>query len=370
MSIVRRFLTLVVLLGMSLATESTAHAQFDGGRFSPADDFTSGLPGSQFTGVTDPPTEEVERLNSKLPPFETKAAPREAPEPPLGSALFGGQQITFKELFETHADPPPAQGRPWPDISEPGPDFGDFPNSSFTLPKGRVYLELAPLTLLGRDSQNPSSYNFPFLFRYGLTDDVEFRLFGSGIAHVFGDQPETGWTPIAFDFKIHLWDDKREWMLPASSLEVFLQTPWGSPEFNGGWQTSLNMNFDLPLAEKTNLEWTVGLTGVQDAVNVFTGERFIPRLNHLVPVVHRANLDVYQLSVQWALEQDVTDQLQVFMHGFYNGAVMFQQGAGTAIGGGFFWKFSPRVMGFASLNAGLSKNIPPIFTQFGFAIAL
>lgn len=368
--IARSLIVLVVLLGAIVGTELPALAQFAEDGTPPASGFSPDQTASSGSEVFNPLSEVVERLNSKLPPFETKADPRGAPEPPLGSALFGGQSITIKELFETHADPPPPGGRPWPDISEPGPDFGDFPNSSFTLPKGRSYFEFAPLSLLAGDSQGPPSYSSPFLFRYGVTDDLEFRVFGSGIAHVGGDQPTTGWSPIAFDFKIHLWDDKREWMLPASSLEVYVQTPWGSTAFDGGWQPSLNMNFDLPLADKTNLEWTIGLTGVQDAVNVITGERFIPRLNHLVPTIHRENLNVNQFSVQWALEQDVNDKLQVFLHGFYNGAVIFQQGSGTVVGGGFFYKFSPRVMGFSSLNWGLSKYLPPIFTQIGFAVAL
>jgi hypothetical protein len=307
------------------------------------------------------------RAQSKLPSFGAEAAP---PSPPLGSALFSGEEITLQKLFETHSDPPPPGGAPWPDIAVPGPDMGDFPNSSFTLPKGRSYVEVAPFTLLSPDRQSPSTYYAPFLLRYGVTDDLEFRIFANGLVHVFGDQPTTGFSPLALDFKIHLWDDKREWFLPASSLEVYLQTTWGSPQFNGGWQPSLNMNFDLPLTDKTNLEWTVGLSGVQDAVNVVTGERFIPRLHFLVPTVQQANLNVNVFSLQWALEHDLTDRLQVFAHGFYNGAIQFQQGSGTMVGGGLFWKFSPRLIGFGSVNSGLTPTLPSVAVQIGFAFAL
>lgn len=318
------------------------------------------------------PNQPAAKADSGSPGFETKASTHNPPEPPLGSALFSGRSITFKELFETHDDddPIPPGGKPWPDIKEPGPDFGDFPNSSFTLPKGRSYFECAPLSLAGPDSQTPSSYAAPFLLRYGVTDDLEFRIFATGITHVFGSSPTTGFSPLALDLKIHLWDDKREWMLPASSLEVYVQTTWGSPQYSSGWEPSLNMNFDLPLAEKTNLEWTIGYSGVQDAVNVVTGERFLPRHHFLVPIVHRANLNINQFSIQWALEQDVTDKLQVFFHGFYNGGILIQQGTGTMVGGGLFWQFSKRLVGFGSLNAGLTRSLPPMFAQLGFAIAL
>lgn len=248
--------------------------------------------------------------------------------------------------------------------------MGDFPNSAYTLPKGRCYIELSPVTLATSDSQNPPSYTAPFLFRYGLTDDLEFRVFGNGLTSIGGSQPTTGFFPLAFDMKVHLWSDRKEWMIPAVSLEVYLQTIWGSPQFNGGWQPSINLNFDLPIMKKVNLEWTIGYTGVQDAVNVVTGERFIPRHHFLVPGVHRTNLNVNQLSFQWALEYDVTDKLQVFTHGFHNGAILFQTGAGEMVGGGAFYKLSPRWMVFGSLNTGLTKNLPSLAGQMGFLVAL
>src|SRR5262245_44895110 len=39
----------------------------------------------------------------------------------------------------------------WPNIKEPGPDLGDFPNSAFTLPKGRMYFESGTFSLLTKD---------------------------------------------------------------------------------------------------------------------------------------------------------------------------------------------------------------------------
>jgi len=287
---------------------------------------------------------------------------------PIGSAFFGGD--TGPAVFGPDPDAVAKDPDAWPNISEPGPDMGDFPNSAFTLPKGRVYVEFSPATYSTADRQSPASYFAPFLLRYGLTDAVELRLFGNGLTHVAGTTPSTGLSPLNVDMKIHLWNDRKEWLIPAASLEVYVQTVWGSSQFNSGWQPSLNMNFDLPITKKLNLEWTLGYTGVRDAINIVTGERFVPRHGFLVPLLHRANLSTFQLAAQWAVEYDVNDQLQVFVHGFHNGAILFQQGAGEMVGAGLFWKFSPRLTGFGSLNAGLSPNLPSFAPQIGFAVAL
>jgi hypothetical protein len=258
----------------------------------------------------------------------------------------------------------------WPNIREPGPDMGDFPNSSYTLPKGRVYIESAPFTMSSADRFTPAAYSFPFLFRYGITDDVEFRFLGNGFTGVGGSQDTTGVSPMLFDLKVHLWDAPEDLWLPASSLEVYIQTDWASPHYQGGTQPSVNMNFDLPLNEQTNFEWTIGYTGVQGAVDVASGEKFIPRYGYIITGKHRVDVNRNLFAVQWALEREVTERLQLFVHGYYNGATFLQQGAGSVIGLGGFWTFSDRLMGFGSCNAGLDNQVSPLSGQVGFALAL
>jgi len=305
-----------------------------------------------------PPTEEA----SPFPDWRTPA--EDPPAPPLGAGFFGKGR-PFWDPLQDKKDPPK-----WPDMDDPGPDLGDFPNSAYTLPRGRCYIEYAPFSLEGPDEETPSSYTTPFLLRYGVTDDVEFRIFGSGYTRVYGKSQAEGFSPIAFDMKIHCWDDRREWLVPAMSFEAYLQSDFGTKEFSGGWQTSINLNFDLPVAEKTNIEWTIGYSGVQDAVNVVTGRRFVPRHRIKVPVIHRENLNVNLFSVQWAIEQEITDKIEVFYHGYFNGAILFQQGAGTMMGFGMFYKFTDRLMGFGSMNFSLDDSLPPLFGQVGFALAI
>ncbi len=259
---------------------------------------------------------------------------------------------------------------PEPDISKPGADFGDYPNSAYTLPKGRSYLEIAPFTYLGKDRHNPASYSYNYLFRYGVTDDVEFRLTGSGLTTVFDPgSAVVGFAPLIIDTKIHLWDDQIDKLIPAMSFEAFLQTNLASPTFQSGFQPSINLNMDFPFTKDTNVEMTVGYSGVQDSIAIIGGERFIPRLGHNIPTLSKANLNVNQLSFQWALEQQVTEKFQVFLQGYYNGDVFRQSAQGRVIGVGYFYQFDKRATFFNSYNAGLDPSTPNFSSQVGFAFA-
>ena len=273
-------------------------------------------------------------------------------------------KASFLRLIDNKTFPPE------PDISKPGADFGDYPNSAYTLPKGRSYLEFAPLSYQGPDRHNAASNNTAYLFRYGITDDVEIRLTGSGLTSVFDPgSTVTGFAPLIIDTKIHLWDDQIERLIPAMSFEAFVQTNLASPQFQAGYEPSVNLNMDFPFTEKTNLEMTIGYTGVQDSIYILTGERFIPRFNHNVPTVGKANLNVNQFSFQWAVEQQVTEKFQVFLQGYYNGDVFRQSGAGKVVGAGYFYQFSKVATFFNSYNAGLDPSTPNFSTQLGFAYA-
>jgi len=309
----------------------------------------------------------VATAKGQLPPYDIGAVPF-APAP-TAAPFLGADPAWLSPGQDDPAFGIQSTSDSEPDISDPGPDMGDFPNSAATLKKGRSYVEQAPFTLLTKDRQSPAVYAWPFLLRYGVTDNVEFRLLGSGLVSILDPRGTTGFAPLVFDMKVHLWDDRMERYQPAASLEVTLQSTWGSRAFNGGTQPGLNLNLDFPFSEKTNLEMTFGYTGVQDAVNVVTGERFIPRFGFKLPVIHKANLNINQFSYQWAVEQQVTDRFQVFVHGYFNGPVYLQSGSGVLVGAGYFFQMSQRWMLFNSYNAGCNKTVPPFVTQLGVAVA-
>ena len=115
-------------------------------------------------------------------------------------------------------------------------------------------------------------------------------------------------------------------------------------ELQVGVQPSLNLNLDFPLTDETNVEMTLGYTGVQ------------------------ADVEVNQCSFQWAVEQQVTDPLQLFVHGYYlapAGSLDFS----PVIGAGGFYQLSKSMTLFTSANAAIDHNSPPFSKQLGLAFA-
>lgn len=252
-----------------------------------------------------------------------------------------------------------------PDIDMPGPDMGDFPNSAFTLRKGRIQLEIAPASFGTSNAKVQAVYGTPFLFRYGITDDVEFRLTGNGFTALLGENDTTGFGVLIFDTKIHLWDAQMDRLIPAASFEASLQTEFGSPAFRAGTEPSLNINLDFPLTPRTNFETTLGYSGSVISTNAITGTA-ITLAGSSLP----SELNEYFFSIQWALEQEVTDTFDVFIHGFCNIPLHVPgESTGVVIGAGFFQKVSTRVMLFGSANAGITSDQPPFLGQLGFAYA-
>lgn len=236
-----------------------------------------------------------------------------------------------------------------PDIREPGPDTANFPNSPYTLPRGWVYLETSPLvyTTSIHDLQT-TTYNWEYLLRIGLTDRVEFRLFGNGLtaaAAGLGAGATSGFSPLVFDTKIHFSDEVPEWFMPATGMEVYVQTPWGSPAFDVGTQPGIMMLFRNSLPWGIEAEWNVGVVGDQ------------------------ANVDAvgFHDAVQWAFQKEVAEGLTLFVQGFKNQAALPRVANQTVLGGGFVRTFGRRFALFGSWNAATDRAGPATTIQFGGA---
>lgn len=248
----------------------------------------------------------------------------------------------------------------WPNIKEPGMDLGDFPNSAYTLPAGTSYLEFMPFATQGANDFQPAAFFSGYLLRYGLTDDVEFRVFGQGLTVVDTDPDQTGFSPINLDMKVHLWEDRREWCLPAVALEVALSTDWGSSFLSNGYLPTIQFNFDFPITKALNFEWTMGYQQVMGIQNLGPGQQLLGP-----PIYERDN----EVFFQWAFEQDITERIQLFFNGSTNSNVPGVAG-GTLVGCGGFFQWSDRLMFFTALNWGLTREAPDFSTQLGFGIAL
>ncbi|MDD2768779.1 MAG: transporter [Methylococcus sp.] len=274
------------------------------------------------------------------------------------------QDAFFKGRYDRSRARSPENLESWrsqPDIANPGADLANFPNSAFTLPEGRAYVEIAPFAYYGSAEGQPAQYNTEFLLRYGLTDDVELRLFGNGLSWQGGAKPEWGFSPLAFDTKIQLWLEKQDYFLPAAGFEAYLQTPWlsSSSVFNQGTQPSFTFNFDQSLPFEIDLEYNFGATRTQN--------------------VNQDN--VWELSIQWALQRDLFDKdFAVFVHGYHNnmslprGSTTAAQGTlaenkQNAIGAGFIWTLDNRLSIWGQTSGGTTRFTSSIISFMGFAAA-
>lgn len=256
-------------------------------------------------------------------------------------------------------DTPTDRERSTPDISIPGADTANFPNSAFTLPEGRFYFENSPLGYYGGSSAAIAQYNWELFYRYGVTDNLEFRLYTSGFTVMDNRSTIAGFSPITFDLKYHLWDENTDHLIPALGAEVYVQTTWGTASLNSGTQTAFSLNVDHTLPFGLSLEWNVGVTQIFDP----GGVNFIEE------------------NGAWSLQRDLTDDLAIFLHGYHNAAGLprgsgaklsplngYRRINGRVYGAGAIWTFSPEMQIFGSLNAG-TDTAPSWIALAGFALA-
>ena len=248
-----------------------------------------------------------------------------------------------------------------PDINNPGPDLANFPNSAFTLPQGRAYIEISPFAYYSSALGSPPQYNAEFLLRYGLSDDIELRLFSNGPSWAGGSDSTWGFSPVAFDTKIQLWTEKQDYFIPAAGFEAYVQTEWlGNKAFNSGTQPSFTFNFDQSLPWGIDFEYNLGATRFQDTV----GD------------------NIWKFGFQWAFQRDLFNKdFAVFIHGYYNAASLprlpnvqlpyeaYKTPTQNAVGGGFIWTANKRLAIYGQVSGGTTKFTPAVISMFGFAVS-
>ena len=208
----------------------------------------------------------------------------------------------------------------------------------------------------GADRESQPEINMQFLLRFGLTDDVEFRVMGNGLTWNYTDPQFVGYSPLTLDGKVHLWDEKREWFLPATSLEVALTTDWGSKELSSGYQPTVSLNNDFALSETLNLEWTLGYGEVIGTLSTRSQNNALLTGN------------VNQVFFQWSLGKELTEKLQVFVTGETSQHVAGQS-AGTTLAWGGSWQRSDRLMYYGIMGWGTTPDAPSIGAQLGLGYA-
>ncbi len=221
--------------------------------------------------------------------------------------------------------------------------MANFPNSAYTLPKQRAYVEIA--STYNSKQSNPEQYTLGYLLRYGLTDELELRLISNGLTIANAeDKKIVGISPQIFDIKYHLLSTPSDSLLPAIGIEAQVQTTWSSPAFKGGTQGALSLNFDHALPYNLALEYNIGFIGQQ----------------------LDSGISQYQLALEWALQKNLTEDLAIFVNGFTN------TGAGltaSSMGGGGQWTINQSFAVYVNCSAGLTSTTPALFGLLGFAMA-
>jgi hypothetical protein len=205
------------------------------------------------------------------------------------------------------------------------------------------------------------------LLRYGLTDNVELRLFGNGASWQGGRLGGAGFSPLAFDTKIHLMEEREDLFLPAAGFEAYIQTELlASSGFSQGTNAGFSLNFDQSLPFDIDAEYNFG----SNQVRKFNGDPY------------------WQFNFQWALQKDVLNKdVAVFIHGFYNATSLPRLPTGlavsldapllldakppqiAAVGGGALWTINRRVVVWGQASGGVTQYSPSVITNFGFAVA-
>jgi hypothetical protein len=160
-----------------------------------------------------------------------------------------------------------------------------------------LYIANDPAGFFGASRFIPRIYQWEYLFRYGLTDDLEFRIFSNGMtvqARQGKPAATTGYSPLAFGFKANFWEENTKYHIPAMGAEIYLRTNFGSPAFNAGTQPSINLLFDQSLPLAINFEYNLGITGVQNLLGQTK----------------------YQFSYQWSFQREVVNDFDIFLQGF------------------------------------------------------
>lgn len=261
--------------------------------------------------------------------------------------------------------------RATPNIGNPGPDLANWPNSAFTLPQGRAYIEVEPLSYSAQFTSGvtqPGQYSIDFLLRYGLTDDIELRVFGNGPTWTLGNVQASNFAPLAFDTKIHVFDEHEDLMLPAMGIEAYIQTEWlGSTNTNSGTQPSINLNFDQSLPWEIDFEYNLGAVRTLESVNGL-------------------NSNAWELSFQWSLQRDFFEkQVAFFIHGYLNAPSLPRvpnpgnqsqynltgtyAGDQNVVGAGFIWTVNSRLAVWGQNSFGTNSASPSMLSNVGLALA-
>jgi hypothetical protein len=235
-----------------------------------------------------------------------------------------------------------------PDISEPGPDSADLPDSAFAVPPGVVYVETS-FSYTSTKGPRVRDYFTNTLIRAGLWEDFELRISTPGVIHEHApDDSTTGFGPLTFGFKQNIWKEEEECGIPAFGIIAQVTTPTASAGFDDGTAIpTLFFNFDYSLPCDSYFEVNFGLS----SVHADDGHRFA------------------QGSFLWSLGHEWSDNFTTFFHGFANVPSGSGEQEEVLMGPGMIWIVSKQLALDFSYNFGLTDETDHRFLRLGLSLA-
>lgn len=280
---------------------------------------------------------------------------------PFGTSA--GSESGSKAKAETEAETSP-------DILNPGPQLPTYPTNTGTLPQGRSYLEFVPFNYEGSTGGEQGKYYTQYMAHVGATDNLEFRVFGSGWTWNEGQDSHTAFSPLSFSAVVSFWGEQEDFpYLPAFSVETVVNTQWlGNSDTNSGTNPGIQFAFSKDIPFDTNLNISLG--PMRSRLDLGSDGQ------HLYQ-------EHWDFLFQWALQKDlIENKLAIFLHGYYNGtaaasippegvpglAGMNNVGK-SVVGGGLIWTVTDRLSMFGQVSGGISSDSPSIVSWSGFAVA-
>ncbi len=257
-----------------------------------------------------------------------------------------------------------------------GIDRANFPNSAYTLLQGDFILEVNPVGSTGAYLKFPSTVNLGgYLVRYGLIDRIELRLISNGYTETTNYIHETyplninttyhtyGFNPLNFDTKIHLWDERSAYHLPAAGFEFQWQSNvLASASRQGPTEPNFSLNFDQQLPFDIGFEYNIG----------------IQRLSGQGGIGYQP----WRPLASWSFQHDIFKDLAFFVNGRYNDLnlpavsesinnIIITHRAITnsphMVGAGMAWTVNDYIGIYWNAAAGVTSSSPAYQVYTGFA---
>jgi hypothetical protein len=235
-----------------------------------------------------------------------------------------------------------------PNITKPGTDSTDFPDSPYAVPAGVTYVE-GSLTYESSKGPRVRDYTTAILVRTGLGGGMELRLSSPGLIHETSPSSSTtGFGPLTMGLKLEMSPEGSHVLCPAVGSIVQVLLPTASAGFDSGVaEPTFFLNFAHPLPEGWELEWNAGIGAVKDDTEGWFAQGLL----------------------LWAIGRELSPELEVFLHGF----AVFPSRPGDdpefVFGPGVACVVTDRFLLDFSYNFGLTEPSPHRIVRLGGSVA-